>query len=205
MTPGPIELFDDDKDRPFTLRQSNQSQSLSLFANHPRSGQVSGGHTPSGPVHHLRPPSVLMAIFNESVMDLPGSRSISRANSTTGSRLHSRGGSTEHLDPNPSAADEAGDHPPSVNRVLSTESLGPFDETRNPETIPHSGQDVALNHLELTPQQIEEENHRQEEIESRLASLRDKGEVRRNTHTHTHTHTHQINCTRHGEKTCFIP
>jgi len=43
-------------------------------------------------------------------------------------------------------------------------------------------QDVDLNHLELTPQQIEEENlrradqrRRQKEIESRLASLRDKG------------------------------
>jgi hypothetical protein len=180
-TPGPIELLDDGKHRPFTLLQSNQSQPLSLFANHPRSGQVSGGHTPSGSVHHLRPPSVLMTIFNEPVRDLPGSRSISRANSTTGSRLHSRGGSTEYLNPNPSAADEPGDHPPSVNRVLSTESLGPFDETRHPETISHFDQDVYLNHLELTPQQIEEENlrradqrRRQKEIESLLASLRDK-------------------------------
>ncbi|KAK3818640.1 MAG: hypothetical protein J3Q66DRAFT_175780 [Benniella sp.] len=180
--PRPIELFDDDNDRPFTLLQSNHSQPLSLFANHPRSGQVSGGHTPSGSVHHSRPPSVLLTIFNEPVRDLPGSRSLSRANSTTGSRLHSRGGSTEYLNPNPSAADEPGDHPHSVSRVLSTESLGPFDETRNPETIPHFDQDVDLNHLELTPQQIEEENlrradqrRRQKEIESRLASLRDKG------------------------------
>jgi len=66
-----------------------------------------------------------------------------------------------------------------MSRVLSTESLGPFDETRNPETIP---QDVDLNHLELTPQQTEDENlrradqrRRQKGIESRLASLRDKG------------------------------
>jgi len=180
--PGPIELFDDDNDRPFTLLQSNQSQPLSLFANHPRSGQVSGRHTPSGSVHHSRPSSVLLTIFNEPVRDLPGSRSISRANSTTGSRQHSRGGSTEYLNPNPSAAGEPGDHPLSVSRVLSTESLGPFDEARNPETISHFDQDVDLNHLELTPQQVEEENlrradqrRRQKEIESRLASLRDKG------------------------------
>ncbi|KAK3818721.1 MAG: hypothetical protein J3Q66DRAFT_368790 [Benniella sp.] len=88
--PGSIELFDDDNDRPFTLLQSNQSQPLSLFANHPRSGQVSGGHTPSGSVHHSRPPSVLMNVFNEPVRDLPRSRSVFRTDSTMGSRLHSQ-------------------------------------------------------------------------------------------------------------------
>jgi hypothetical protein len=118
------------------------------------------------------------------VRDLPGSRSISRANSTTGSRQHSRGGSAEYLNPNPSAADEPGDQPPSVSRVLSTESLGPFDETRNPQTIP---QEVDLNHLELTPQQIEEENlrragRRRRQKRDRVSPCQSTGQGR-NTHT----------------------
>ncbi|KAG0238642.1 Potassium channel [Mortierella sp. GBA43] len=69
-----------------------------------------------------------------------------------------------------------------LNRTISEASVGPFDETRDPETIPHFDQDVDLNHLELSPQQIEDERKRRAElkkrekdIEARLATLREMG------------------------------
>ncbi|KAF9941918.1 Potassium channel [Modicella reniformis] len=181
--PRPLELFVDD-DRPYTPQQSNHSQPLSIFSNHPRSEQGSTAHTPSGSIHHSRPPSVLMTIFDEPVRNLQGSRLVSRTNSLSTSRSHSRGTSTERLVSGASPAESQepeGHNPPFPSSVISDVGVGPFDEIRNPETIPHFDQDIDLNHLEMTPQQIEEEKkrraelRREREIEARLAILRERG------------------------------
>ncbi|KAG0264944.1 hypothetical protein BGZ95_003459, partial [Linnemannia exigua] len=60
--------------------------------------------------------------------------------------------------------------------------VGPFDEVRSPSDIPRFDDDIDLNHIDITPQQVEQERTRREdlrrrerEIEARLATLGEKG------------------------------
>ncbi|KAK3846746.1 MAG: hypothetical protein J3R72DRAFT_433482 [Linnemannia gamsii] len=61
-------------------------------------------------------------------------------------------------------------------------NVGPFDEVRLPSDIPRFDDDVDLNYVDITPQQVEQERRRREdlrrrerEIEARLATLGEKG------------------------------
>jgi hypothetical protein len=205
----PAALFDDDNDHQFTLRPTT-SQPPSLFSNHPRSGNNSAIPSPAGSRQSSRPGSVLMTIFDEPVRNLPGSRSVSRSGSVHGpgagligggggplarvssnpmSQPGSRTGSII-LSPNgsgisPGAGDGAGGATwttsPSSTRNPES-NVGPFNEVRLPASLPHFDDDVDLNQVGATPQQVEEEHRRrvdlrrrEREIEARLATLGEKG------------------------------
>ncbi|KAF8943171.1 Potassium channel [Haplosporangium gracile] len=202
----PAALFDDDHDHQFTLRPKT-SQPLSLFSNHPRSGNNSAMPSPTGSRQSSRPGSVLMTIFDEPIRNLPGSRSVSRSGSIRGlgtgliegeggplarvssnpmSQSGSRTGSTvlpfngSGIDPGSGEGCTGATSP--VSTRSSESNIGPFDEVRLPADLPHFDDDVDLNHVGATPQQVEEEHRRREdlrrrerEIEARLVTLGEKG------------------------------
>ncbi|KAF9346823.1 Potassium channel [Mortierella sp. AD094] len=192
-----IQLFDEDDDNhQLTIHSSSGSQPLSLFSNHPRSGQNSAIHSPSGSICSTKSPPVLMTIFEVPAWDHTRARTVSRNSSLSVPSRQSRSRassnarrisekSSHHTNDQTDDEGESSLHnqPPSTHsRVSSVVSIGPFDETRNPETIPRFDQDVDLNHIDLTPQQIEDERKRREdlkrrekEIEARLARLGPKG------------------------------
>ncbi|KAG0301042.1 Potassium channel [Dissophora globulifera] len=191
---GPIQLFDDDDDHPYCVADVDDSQPRSLFSNYPRSPGQNNSGVPA--------PSELITIFNEPVRDLPRSRSASTANSPSHSR--SRAGSEARMPSGRSSGQStptialtlaalqahslASPRPPQGSRAslqsqASSEiSIGPFNETRDAETIPRFEQDVDLNRTELQPEQYAEERRRrrdlrrrEREIEARLARLGAKG------------------------------
>ncbi|KAF9127264.1 Potassium channel [Mortierella sp. 14UC] len=207
----PAALFDDDHDHQYTLRPMT-SRPPSLFSNHPRSGHNSAVTSPAGSRQSSRPGSVLMTIFDEPVRNLPGSRSVSRSGSIHGggsalaraesnpmSQHGSRNGSTAL----PFTGPGVGVGPGTVGeRNVCVDggggggtgavtpgsmgnpelNVGPFDEVRLPSDIPHFDDDVDLNRVDITPQQVEQERRRREdlrrrerEIEARLATLGEKG------------------------------
>ncbi|KAF9101159.1 Potassium channel [Mortierella sp. GBA35] len=196
----PAALFDDDHDHQFTLRPST-SQPMSLFSNHPRSGQNSAMPSPAGSRQSSRPGSVLMTIFDEPVWNLPGSRSVSRSGSIHGSGSGSGAGGNglSRVESNPMS--RSGSNPYgggqrgsgngggggtgtiSPASMRSPElNIGPFDEMRSPGEILQFDDDVDLNYVSAGPQQVEEERRRREdlrrrerEIEARLATLGEKG------------------------------
>lgn len=202
----PSALFDDDHDRQYTLRPTS-SQPLSLFSNHPRSGNNSAIPSPAGSRQSSRPGSVLMTIFDDPVRNLPGSRSVSRSGSERGSGtglIEGGGGPLERVSSNPMSQpgsrtgsivmpfngsgidpDRGGGGSGAISPVSarSPESnVGPFDERRLPADLPHFDDEVDLNNVGATPQQVEEEHRRREdlrrrerEIEARLATLGEKG------------------------------
>ncbi|KAF9173188.1 Potassium channel [Mortierella sp. AD010] len=192
-----IQLFDPDVDsHQLTIHSSSSSQPLSLFSNHPRSGQSSAAHTPSGSISSTVTPPVLMTIFDvpawdhknprtgsrNSSLSVPNQQSRSRANSNA-RRIGDI--SSHQIDDQTEDEAESSVHnqaPSTRSRVSSEVSIGPFDETRTSETIPQFDDDVDLNHIELTPEQIENERKRRQdlkrrerEIEARLARLGPKG------------------------------
>ncbi|KAF9913283.1 Potassium channel [Linnemannia zychae] len=207
---GPVALFDDDHDPQFTVRPPT-SQPLSLFSNHPRSGHNSAVASPAGSRQSSRPGSVLMTIFDEPVRNLPESRSVSRSGSIHGGRNTlarvesnpisqpgSRNGSivlpfNGHGvgvdqgaigdERNTNAYEGEGRGAVTPGSMRSPESnVGPFDEVRLPSNIPHFEDEVDLNRMDITPQQVEQERRRREdlrrrerEIEARLATLGEKG------------------------------
>ncbi|KAG0369926.1 hypothetical protein BC939DRAFT_473594 [Gamsiella multidivaricata] len=183
MTPtsGPTQLMEnEDNGRQLTVHASN-SRSRSLFSNHPRSGQSSAMHSPTGSAQHSRPSSVLMTIFDEPT-NLSKSRTASRASSVSGPQHRTRNESSNDLYTGEGDDNSSGTRPPLGGPARSDISIGPFDEVRNPDLIPHFDDDVDLNHAELNPQQVDEEHRMQEqlrrrerEIEARLATLRGKG------------------------------
>ncbi|KAF9136924.1 Potassium channel [Mortierella sp. GBA39] len=194
----PATLFDDDNGHQYTLRPTT-SQPLSLFSNHPRSGNNSAMPSPTGSRQSSRPGSVLMTIFDEPVWNLPGSRSASRSGSIRGSGtglIEGGGGPLARVSSNPMSQPgsrtgsivmplngSGGSGATSPASARSPESIvGPFDEHRLSADLPHFDDDVDLNHVGATPQQIEEELRRREdlrrrerEIEARLATLGEKG------------------------------
>lgn len=202
----PAALFDDDHDHQHTLRPTN-SQPLSLFSNHPRSGNNSAMPSPAGSRQSSRPGSVLMTIFDEPVRNLPGSRSVSRSGSIRGSGtglIEGGGGPLARVSSNPMAqpgsrtgsiampfhgsgscpgSGGGGSRAASPASTRSPDSnVGPFDEHRLSADLPHFDDDVDLNQVGVTPQQVEEEHRRREdlrrrerEIEARLATLGEKG------------------------------
>ncbi|KAF9179682.1 Potassium channel [Haplosporangium sp. Z 767] len=63
------------------------------------------------------------------------------------------------------------DHPGARSPAYSDISVGPFDETRTPNNIPHFDDDVDLNHVECPPQQKEEEHRRRAELRRRQREI----------------------------------
>ncbi|KAF9112852.1 Potassium channel [Mortierella sp. AM989] len=194
--PEPTQLFDDDGHHQLTLHVSS-SQPPSLFSNHPHSGQNSAVHSPSGSISSTKSP-VLMTIFDVPVLDLPGSRTVSRNNSLSIRNQQSRSRASSNaqrrkseksnssssnsvLDGDGEAESSTQNQPPSsYTRVSSDVSIGAFDETRNPETIAQFDQNIDPNHIVPSSQQIEERQQqdmkrREKEIEARLARLGPKG------------------------------
>lgn len=202
----PTALFDDDHDHQYTLRPTT-SQPLSLFSNHPRSGNNSTVPSPVGSRQSSRPGSVLMTIFDEPVRNLPGSRSVSRSGSIRGPEtglIEGGGGPLARVSSNPmsqpgsrtgsivmpfngtgispgSGGGGSGATSPASTRSPES-NVGPFDELRLPADLPHFDDDVDLNYVCATPQQVEEEHRRrhdlrrrEREIEARLATLGEKG------------------------------
>ncbi|KAG0004475.1 Potassium channel [Entomortierella chlamydospora] len=192
-----IQLFDSDVDsHQLTIHSSSSSQPLSLFSNHPRSGQSSAVHTPSGSISSTVTPPVLMTIFDvpawdhknpqtgsrNSSLSVPNQQSRSRANSNARRIGEISGHQTNDQTEDEAESSHHNQAPSTRSRVSSEISIGPFDETRTPETIPRFDDDVDLNHIDLTPEQIENERKRREdlkrrerEIEARLARLGPKG------------------------------
>ncbi|KAF9551206.1 Potassium channel [Mortierella hygrophila] len=202
----PATLFGDDNGHQYTLRPTT-SQPLSLFSNHPRSGNNSAMPSPTGSRQSSRPGSVLMTIFDEPVRNLPGSRSVSRSGSIRGSGtglIEGGGGPLARVSSNPmsqpgsrtgsivmppngsgigSGSGGGGSGATSPASMRSSESnVGPFGEHRRPADLPHFDDDIDLSHVGATPQQVEEEHRRREdlrrrerEIEARLATLGEKG------------------------------
>ncbi|KAI8604120.1 hypothetical protein EDD21DRAFT_238757 [Dissophora ornata] len=188
---------DYDGDHQQIMRATADHRPPSLFSNHPQSGQSSRAPSCAGSAHHSRPSSVLMTIFDEPVLNLPRSRSISRTDSVLAAAAGSLQPRPRTVSETPLMEADRSDRAqrssgqsstgpaasrPSIQSNASEVSIGPFDETRNPETLPHFEQDVDLNHLELEPEQYEQERRRradlirrEREVEARLARLGAKG------------------------------
>ncbi|KAF9202703.1 Potassium channel [Haplosporangium sp. Z 27] len=191
----PIQLFDEDDDIHQLTLHSSRSQPLSLFSNHPRSGQNSVNHSPSGSISSTISPPTLMTIFDVPAGDISETRASSRDSSLSAPKRLSRPRMNSSALRISETIDTSGDQedgeselppqsqPPSTRgRESSVVCIGPFNETRNPETIPRFDQDVDLNHIDLSSQQIANEKNRREElrrrekeIEARLARLGPKG------------------------------
>ncbi|KAF8971296.1 Potassium channel [Entomortierella lignicola] len=191
----PIQLFDEDDDIHQLTLHSSRSQPLSLFSNHPRSGQNSVNHSPSGSISSTISPPTLMTIFDVPAGDISETRASSRDSSLSAPKRLSRPRMNSSALRISETIDTSGDQedgeselppqsqPPSTRgRESSVVCIGPFNETRNPETIPRFDQDVDLNHIDLSSQQIaneksrrEELRRREKEIEARLARLGPKG------------------------------
>ncbi|KAI1315057.1 Potassium channel [Mortierella claussenii] len=176
----PIQLFDDDESDPHYTIHATAYQPMSLFSNHPRSGhnRTGASPSPSGSTNSSRVPSVLMTIFDEPVLNLPGSRTASRSNSLATPPSRSRAGSGALLISGQQQAQRQHSQPQSP--AASETSIGPFDE--GPRMRPHFDNDVDLTHVEASTQQVEDERQlerdlrrREREIEARLARLGAKG------------------------------
>ncbi|KAG0212577.1 hypothetical protein BGX28_006013 [Mortierella sp. GBA30] len=197
---SPLSQLSEDHDHQHTFRPSI-SRPMSLFSNHPRSGHNSAMQSPASSRPSSRAPSVLMTIFDEPVMNV-ASRPASRSPSISGgSRVESMDNLVSRAQPSSQmtglgitegvreiggeGADHDGDRAAGTRRRINPSSsdisIGPFDEVRNPESIPHFDDDVDLNRAELHPQQIEEMRRRREdlrrrerEIEAKLSSSSEK-------------------------------
>lgn len=174
-------LFDDELDHQATIHGSD-SRPMSLFSNHYRSGHNSVIGSPVGSRPSSRAPSVLMTIFDEPVqvpsLSHPGSRNVSRSGSLVGGGGTSRTGSmfpqasattglgiggidtgTTGTGPGPGSGAESA-HSPET-------SVGPFDEIRDSEHRLQFDDDVDLNHLEMSPELIQAEYARREDMKRR--------------------------------------
>ncbi|KAF9319393.1 Potassium channel [Podila horticola] len=176
---APASLFDDDLDHQASIHGSD-SRPMSLFSNQYRSNHNSVIGSPVGSRPSSRAPSVLMTIFDEPVsapnLSRPGSRSVSRSGSLVGGS-HSRTGSM--FPPSSGAttglgiggvdiwtAGSPGSGSGMGSAMHSPEtSVGPFDEARDERL--QFDDDVDLNKLEMSPEMVQAEYARREDMRRR--------------------------------------
>ncbi|KAF9021663.1 Potassium channel [Haplosporangium bisporale] len=167
-------LFDDDLDHQATIHGSD-SRPMSLFSNHHRSSHNSVIGSPVGSRPSSRAPSVLMTIFDEPVqvpsLSHPGSQNVSRSGSFVGGGTPRTGavfpqaGATTGLgiggvDTGTTGSETGSMHSPET-------SVGPFDEVRGSEYRLQFDDDVDLNHVEMSPELVQAEYARREDMKRR--------------------------------------